>query len=92
MFERLKEQKALRQNEIVIGLDEDDANFLNTAAERKVEREKKISAEDNSEIQDFRKRVREIDEEEKTKVIKVLAKLIIDFYHFKTLTDHDKNK
>lgn len=44
-----------------MGLDEDDADFLNQAAKFKADKEKKIAEEDNKEIQEFHKKAREMD-------------------------------
>lgn len=70
----MKEQKAKRY-EIVIGLDEDDANFLNEAAKNKAEKEKKILDDDKKEIQEFRMKVRTLNAKEEKKVIIKLTKL-----------------
>lgn len=59
----------------MIGLDEDDANFLNEAAKNKAEKEKKILDDDNKEIQEFRMKVRTLNAKEEKKVIIKLTKL-----------------
>lgn len=73
LFERLQEQKDLRQSELeesrrlknlIKGLDDDEVSFLELVDQTKIEMETKLWQEEKKELQEFRRAVSHLTEEE----------------------------
>ena len=85
LFERLQEQKDLRQSELeesrrlknlIKGLDDDEVSFLELVDQTKIEMEAKLYQEEKKEIQEFRRAVSNLTEEEQEAKLQYLRRTL----------------
>lgn len=85
LFERLQEQKDLRQSELeesrrlknlIKGLDDDEVSFLELVDQTKIEMEAKLHQEEKKELQEFRRAVSHLSEEEQEAKLQYLRRTL----------------